>query len=218
MTILTFDSTPNDTSGAMLFHSEADWSVQWRENGRLEGAIETDENQGSWWTLDTQSQQWGAIVRRGDTPYNDCLPPSEVLLKDSFREADTPEQRIEWMQSEADRGFYNPFNAVVGTLAGDQTLLLEQSFQASSKKLEPGFHVLVDGEPPDGPETTDYQTLSDVPGTNELDELVHRQGSPDGLREPAMGITWSVNGDSVSVAYRTMDSSAEWSTRQHPLE
>jgi hypothetical protein len=184
MSFIVFEQTDHSFHGAMIYDATGEWEIDFATGDLFEGRCRSEEGEGSWLIVDHENNHWGTVLRRDDSPYNDCLPPSESLLSEAFREENDLESRVKYMASAAESGFYNPFNALVGSVGDSRTILLQQSFQTKTRVLDPGSHQLCDHGSLDEPDDSIPNPSDGIPDTDALKPLYENRRSPDGLREP----------------------------------
>jgi hypothetical protein len=108
--------------------------------------LSNDEGEGSWIVFDRKGLTWGSIVRSGDTPYNDCLPPSEQLLAEAFADNQDIAGIISQLEVQVNDAFFNPFRVVMGSLNDGQIIEFVGSFNTEQSGYEPGLYRLRDNE------------------------------------------------------------------------
>lgn len=213
MSFVVVRQAENHAHGAMVFDAPDEWTVTFEGDPYIEGRCLTEEGNGSWFIIDPDTNQWATLLRRDDSPYNDCLPPSETLLSDAFRQETTVEKRLKSIARSADGGFYNPFNILIGSAESNKTVLLEQSFQSSTRTLEDGVHILADHDQLNQPSASFLQEINDVPSREALETMFSDLHTPDGLREPAMIVEFSHGDNGWELSYFSREPESDgWTT------
>lgn len=160
MSFIEFKQSENRLLGFSAYEADPDWEIGPidERGGLIAPLTKTGEGSGFWFVYDPANNLWGSIVRSGDSPYNDCLPPSEFLLKESFDDHDSATDILKNLKTRVEADFFNPFRVLVGSLNNQKLFMFHGSFQSSVTELEPGYYHLADNETPKSPDSdVDFQ-------------------------------------------------------------
>lgn len=148
MSLAIINQHDQTLSGLILFHADPSWNITEFEQSSdlLFPGCANSEGTGSWIVFDGDNSIWGIIMRRSDTPYNDCLPPSESLLLDGFKEKNSIPEILDFVEKRSTNEFFNPFNILLGNKSSNEIKLLKQSFTTNKNVLKEGVHVLEDDQ------------------------------------------------------------------------
>lgn len=225
MSDLLFELRSGQITGHLTYHADPDWEVNQPETKGPITHFQCRNDQGTGWFLvfDREHNFFGTILRRDDTPYNDCLPPSEVLLKEGFN-SDYSEAKeiLKHVHNQADEDFYNPFNMLVADIDSNIVTVLKQSFQSSVDTFEEGNYKLSDGNDLQPMEQSPLIMDGQLPDLDTLQETIHEASdfppkAEDGMRETACAILFEFGDNHLRLRF-TMESSENTDWQEYTTE
>lgn len=174
MSIISFSQDEQTLAGLSVFDAPEEWSLEAPQPSEdLIYPVLTSENgPGSWLIFNPSRSVWATLLRSGDTPYNDCLPPSETLLLEVLQENETVESVLKSLYQTVEDRFLNAFFCVVGNVDDNDLYWFEGSVQPDHGKLEPGRHFLRDNAEPEDGEGPAGLTVGSNESLDDLEETV----------------------------------------------
>lgn len=98
--------------------------------------LEGNERTGIWFGFSLDQDRWFALLRRDDTPYNDCLPPVGWLAGEAWASTSTAEACLRDLADRVADRFLNPFDAYSGLVSKPGFYCLSQTFDSNLKEFE----------------------------------------------------------------------------------
>lgn len=214
MSLVDFHQNENRLVGLGIFEANDEWTLSppTTEDEVTYLPIETQEGNGSWLVFNQSRGLWGTILRSDDTPYNDCLPPSEQLLLDSFRENEDLNDLLQDLYTRTEDRFLNPFLAVLGNVTEGKLAWFNGSFQSEHGDLDPGRHFLRDhADVNDNPGSVGLDLSAEVTldavkeELNEkgLDETYDEHLDLDGMRSPRSTVLFYLTPGELNLEHTT---------------
>lgn len=172
MSFAEFNQAKGELSGLVGFEAEPDRTVTPPDEagGLVHASVSTEDDTGSYLVFNLETRTWGTVVRGGDTPYNDCLPPGDTVLMEAFRRESTPEEILGFLKESSEESFVNAFEVVLSNRDGNELQHFVGSVQSRHQTLPLGHYRLSDSD--------SLEPVDDPPGEG-LANLIAQHASPD---------------------------------------
>lgn len=221
MSLVEISQTEDSLRGVGIYEANDEWKLEppTTEDDLVHLPVVTDEGSGSWLIFNRTRGLWGTILRSDDSPYNDCLPPSEQLLLNSFRAKDSMEELLKDFYERSDDQFLNPFFAVLGDVSNGTLAWFKGSFQCDHGELELGHYVFRDNVAPNASdESAELDATSVETLQNQLEENIENGAyadvlNQDGMRSPQRTVVFEFTRDRFTLEYAAeYTSNPDWTT------
>ena len=187
MSFLFFDSIPVPRLALLFDYGDETNIDSIHEQQGIHYRLSTSEGTGSWLVLEKDRPAWGGQLRRSDTPFNDCLPPTEHLLEASFSPGQNANNWAQQYLKLAEDGFYNPADSLIYTPGSNELIHVKQSFQTTIQKLNQSSDCFVEHPERQSPELGEWPK-GKVPDPSKFTEWVENASNPDGMRPCHAGV------------------------------
>ncbi|MFB6344485.1 MAG: hypothetical protein ABEK50_01750 [bacterium] len=226
MSLVSFGQSAGRLLGVSIYDADPDWELSGpTQSGDLTHTVVNvaENDPGSWLIFNHSRSLWGTLLRAGDTPYNDCLPPSEALFLDVFQDSDDVGELISTLDGRSEDQFLNPFYAVIGDLSEDSLFWFHGSFQSNHGQFDDSSHVLLDGAPsksganlPDQlniNESTELKDLKESLSGGLPNEPLEKHLARDGMRETQCATLFHWTSDRLVLEHSTeFPPGSDWRT------
>jgi hypothetical protein len=180
MSLCWIDPTDDGLRILSMYDAPDDWSVEPvdQRDQLIAPLCEHSEGAGCWLGYNPDTGVWGILLRRDDTPYNDCLPPSETILREGLKQPDLASAE-EHLVNQFERGFYNESNVILGDKSINSLRLLNCGFQVSASGLDPSSLLLADNLGVNETPWDGEPEAKEVPRFDDFQDMVNNDRAPN---------------------------------------